>query len=578
MKTALSLLALFALATVSHAGGTVVVEPIPAKDLTVYTNDTGKKSLVDVAGEQAVRVEVLQKGPDAWSVMALSPKNEKPIAKGAMLVASLRLRSVGGTGLVGVYAESAVKDKKGSRGSTFEPTTEVQTFRRTAIADHDYAAGEFQVSIHLAGKVQTVDLFDVTLEAYPPGTKFNELNLDPLTWKGREPDAPWRKPAAERIEKYRKADVRVTVTDADGQPVEGAEVRVEQVRHAFRFGTFVGQTLLADNADGEKYREIVRERYNFLTLPAYQANWGWLNDERRTDYFEMADWAVANDKPARGHLLVYPGWAASPSEWFDLPKDELRGLLSRHIPRATRMMRERNVTEWDVTNELRFNKEFMEELGGLEVAADWFKAARKELPDGTLYLNETIILPNGGLTDTEQGIYEGHIQTLLDMGAPLGGIGLQGHFNDEFTPPARVIEILDRFAKFDRPICITEFDMANDDKQSQAAFIRDFYTALFSHPSVVGAIQWGFWEDDMWQPQGHHFTKDWQETPVSRAFNDLVFRQFWTDERTKTAGDGTASARAFKGVQKVTVSHDGYTWSRDVTVGDDGAEVTISVP
>jgi hypothetical protein len=43
-----------------------------------------------------------------------------------------------------------------------------------------------------------------------------KLNLD---YKGRELNAPWRKAAAERIEKHRKGDLKVLVTDANGRPL-----------------------------------------------------------------------------------------------------------------------------------------------------------------------------------------------------------------------------------------------------------------------------------------------------------------------------------------------------------------------
>ena len=43
-------------------------------------------------------------------------------------------------------------------------------------------------------------------------------------YRGMEPDAAWRKAAAERIEKLRKGSLRVVVKDRAGRPVAGADV------------------------------------------------------------------------------------------------------------------------------------------------------------------------------------------------------------------------------------------------------------------------------------------------------------------------------------------------------------------
>ncbi len=224
------------------------------------------------------------------------------------------------------------------------------------------------------------------------------------------------------------------------------------------------------------------------------------------------------------------------------------------------------------------NEEFMNEVGGIGVAADWFKLARKYNPDGDLYLNETVILTNGGHTESEQATYQRHIKELLSLNAPIDGFGMQGHFNSEFTAPVRLLEILDSFAKFDRKLLITEFDMDNDDKRAQADYLRDFYTTCFSHPSVTGIIAWGFWKGDMWKPRGYLLDDDWSETPASKMYDDLVRGQWWTNEAGTSGAGGTFRTRAFKGIQTVTVTRGNYTWTSDVVVGDDGKRLTVIVP
>ena len=219
----------------------------------------------------------------------------------------------------------------------------------------------------------------------------------------------------------------------------------------------------------------------------------------------------------------------------------------------------------------------MEEIGGIEVAADWFKLAREVNPKGKLFLSETSILTNRGETETEQAAFERHHKILVDAGAPIDGICLQGHFSTGMTAPVRLLEIIDRMTKMG-DLMVTEFDLDNSEKNSQADYLRDFYTVCFSHPKVLGVNQWGFWEADMWKPRGHLIDKNWNETASFKAYRNLVRKAWWTDEEGSTDDNGLFETRAFKGIQTVAVTHDGYTWTGEVELGDEELKLDVVVP
>ena len=62
--------------------------------------------------------------------------------------------------------------------------------------------------------------------------------------------------AETRIEQHRKADATILVTDAAGTPVEGAEVQIEQTRHAFLFGCNIfAWGRVGDEASEAAYRQ-----------------------------------------------------------------------------------------------------------------------------------------------------------------------------------------------------------------------------------------------------------------------------------------------------------------------------------
>ena len=46
----------------------------------------------------------------------------------------------------------------------------------------------------------------------------------------------WTQRAEDGIERYRKGDARLTVTDKEGNPVAYGKVKLNQKSHAFRFG------------------------------------------------------------------------------------------------------------------------------------------------------------------------------------------------------------------------------------------------------------------------------------------------------------------------------------------------------
>ena len=564
--------------------GQTVVEYSATEDFNVGGSgftQTFHPSGLSGDGSPSVVIDVPVRGEKNWSVVHHSPVSTVAVQKGDRIVYELTARVTGDptdAGDIGVYAESARPGDWSGRGGRMALTTEKRTYRRSVEAADDYGVGEMRLSIHLSPKAQTVEYFGAKVEVFPADAPASALRLDGITWPGQSADAPWRAAAETRIDRLRCQDMRVSVHDADGRPVSGATVRAELKRHRWRFGTFVGSKMLADTEDGRRYREAVLDRFNFVTLPAYLADWGWLSDDARRDYFRLADWARSHGLPARGHLLVYPGWSSSPGRWFDLPKDELRRRLEDHIPRAIAAFESRGVTEWDVTNELRFNEEFMAEIGGLEIAADWFKTARRLLPDGTLYLNETFVINSGGNTETEQAKLVSHFHTLRDAGALIDGIGLQGHFDAELTPPERVIEILDRMAKLTGRIMITEMDMDNEDKAAQADYLRDFYTACFSHPAVEGIVRWGFWEGDMWRARGYDVARDWTEAPGGRMHRHLVKEKWHTDVTQTTGQDGEFRVRGYKGSYDVTVSHDGYTVTIPIELGDGPLEQVVVVP
>jgi len=114
----------------------------------------------------------------------------------------------------------------------------------------------------------------------------------------------------------------LVVVDAAGRPVPGAEIRVEQTRHAFLFGCniFKWQDERGDARLTADYRRRFAELLNYATLPFY---WPFYEPQPGRPQHErarrVAQWCREQGIAVKGHPLMWnfvdPGWLpADPAE------------------------------------------------------------------------------------------------------------------------------------------------------------------------------------------------------------------------------------------------------------------------
>jgi GH35 family endo-1,4-beta-xylanase len=310
---------------------------------------------------------------------------------------------------------------------------------------------------------------------------------------------------------------------------------------------------------------------NDLKWPGWEAN--------RSRALNALAWLRENGiDRVRGHTLVWPGWSRMPSDVQKLADhpEALRNRVLDHVTDELDATRGQLV-EWDVINEPYSNTDLQKILGDEEMA-QWFKRAREVEPWAALYINDYSILTNGGMDKAHQEHYFNTIAKLIEWGAPLDGIGMQGHFGAHLTAPVTLWRILDRYTALGKQIQITEFDIDIDDEATQAAYTRDFMTAVFAHPSVSGFMMWGFWEGRHWKPKAAMFRKDWSLKPNAEAFYDLVFREWWTDAAGRTSEAGVYKVRGFKGDYEVHVRRGDAVASTTASVDWKPATVVVTLP
>jgi GH35 family endo-1,4-beta-xylanase len=335
----------------------------------------------------------------------------------------------------------------------------------------------------------------------------------------------------------------------------GAEVRVEQERHAFQFGSALSNRFFNGSMDDEpealgRALQIIRDNFN-VAVPENAMKWGHVERERGRERWEtfdrMLEFCERNGITVRGHCLLWAFERFLPPWVRELEDDELREAVDKRIRDTLERYRGR-VVEHDLNNEMILGHFFRDRLGE-GIRAHMFKVAHDIAPETPMYVNDFRILKGGGLDG-----YVEQIQGLLDAGAPVGGIGIQAHPRDGIPPAEQIQTALDRLGQFNLPIKITEFCVGEDAGGDAAAQVERLYRVAFAHPAVEGILMWGFWEGAHWRPQAALWRRDFTLTPAGEAFRRLVFEEWWTDDATVAGQDGQAEVTAFFGTHTVTVN------------------------
>ncbi len=558
---------------------------------TANNEDALRFSLVETEGlgfSRALRVETARDLSPAWAVEMRTPL---PVAvkKGDTGFLRFFARAIAsadetGAGQLRVVVQRAGPDYDKSLEQTVTTREGWQEFLLPFTFSDDYRAGGLELSFGFGFKRETIEIGGIELIDYGRQVTPASLPKTRFSYAGREADAPWRAEALARIEQIRKSAFAIEVRDASGQPATGAIVKVEQRRSAFHFGTALQfARLVQDSPDNKIYREKTLELFNAAS-PENDLKWPvwigeWQGAYGRDQSLRALRWLREKGLHVRGHVLVWPGWKNLPEMIRKLrgskkQQAKIPGLVLAHIADITAATRE-FIQEWDVLNEPYDNHDLMG-LFGADIMVEWFKAAEKGAPGVPLYLND--YSNHDLLADKDHCADFFRVAKFLQSkGAPLGGLGLQGHIGAQPNPPVNVLAALEVYSELNLPIRITEFDIDTEDEELQADYTRDFLILCYSHPRVVGVQHWGFWEKAHWRPRGALYRADWSEKPASRVYRDLVLNHWRTKLQGKAGKTGRVGGRGFHGDYVVTVEHNGETVERTFTLRPEEPKTFVQV-
>lgn len=228
------------------------------------------------------------------------------------------------------------------------------------------------------------------------------------------------------------------------------------------------------------------------------------------------------------------------------------------------------LAEWDVVNE-PVPEHQLTDIFGKQQLVTWYQKAHQADPKALLFVND---YPGPDTTGHLDGYFD-IIKFLLDNKAPLQGIGLQGHVGGSPWSIPALLSVLDRFGVYKLPIEITEYDTDIKDDQLDGQFFKDFLTAVFSHPSTNGFLMWGFWDGAHWHHKAPLFNQDWTQKAAGKAYEDLVFHDWWTNAEGTTGSEGSYQVRGFLGSYEVTVKSGSKTKTVSASLTNAGLQLPV---
>ncbi|MDQ3231103.1 MAG: endo-1,4-beta-xylanase [Pseudobdellovibrionaceae bacterium] len=549
----------------------------------------GRKSIVKVSGKPFARaVELaISSVPEKARDAGLELSTKHAIRAGDRLLLIFWARTVSGPNQIGLgNFQFMLSSSPFTKFRAFEQRigTEWKRYILPVQVTEDIPAGGAKFMVELGVAKQTIQLAGVTAINYGKSYAMASLPIQSNDeYVGREADAPWRKAAQERIEKFRKANLEVAVLSAGGQPIPNAQVRIEMLRHEFAFGTAIQEERIAGNSkQDDKYQEkllnLDGKGHGFNTVVLENGH-KWVQWENiwplsHQNNARTVNWLKDKGIEVRGHTLLWGGWGNLPADMKGQSLPQLRKRIYDHMGEMLNYPGLKGVVkEWDVLNEPTGNVDIANAFkgsdgypSGREFYVDVFKKAREIAPNVKAYINEA------QLTNfyCKNDFYKSIVKDIVKGGAVIDGVGFQAHFR-YLIPPAEMLEHFEDYhlASNGGKIRITEYDnatLAPDDIQSD--YFRDILTATFSYEHSDGFLMWGFWDGT--SKKAPLFDIDWNLKPFAKPFIDLVFNDWWTPTTELTSdANGKVALRGFKGTYKITITNGGEQRTEIVKLGGD---------
>ena len=410
---------------------------------------------------------------------------------------------------------------------------------------YDWDPGDVSLCFFLGYHTGIIELSDISYQNLGTNINIDSLNATMVYNKYfgvQLVNDDWRSQALHRIESLRKSPLTIICKNLHGGLLDGVQINVNQLKKNFPFGTSVDAKLFGGSTYNQDYIDKTGQLFNMVTIQNH-LKWAFYQGAHPSvDY--VFQWADTNEIPVRGTCLFWPSYIHCPVWLQGLSPSVTYDSIISHVEQYCHEYSGK-VVQWDVINEAVTNTEIWE-YTGIQVLADAYIKAKQADTNALLIYNDYNLLMNDSL---KQVAVKDLVNQLIQMGAPIEGIGIQGHLYLLNLPtPANVLRNLDIMSELGLPVYITELDISVDTFQYfQAEYFKDLLTVLYSHPNVYGIIQWGFWAGSHWQPEAALYDTNWTPRPNGLVFEELMAETWVTDTEIYSDSAGLAQLDCFNG-------------------------------
>ena len=399
------------------------------------------------------------------------------------------------------------------------------------------------------------------------------------------------------IEKNRKGDLGLTVTDSKGLPILGANITYNETSHDFLFGVFDTMTEAGVGAF-QKCHDI---GINYATVGFY---WSQTEPTEGNLQYQTINntWGIKTltdmGYTVHAHALIYLNDLVTPAYLKTKDFTSLNKSVYSHVYNLVNVYKDK-IHIWNVVNEanskwaaMGLNRSQMTQL--IRTGA---KAIKDADPQGEILVND----PNdwfgqssslGYLIDNYDNFTlseKDYIDLLLQQGIPIDILGQQmydGGYSSFFSKaglgpgmPVPTFDLsfdsymFDQLSKYNRSIAMSELSVSgmwNDtwkdagywhhkwNQSVQADFIRQFYTIAFSKLKMESLTWWDLDDNTSFIDGGALFDDHMRPKPAFYAMKDLIAG--WTTKGNVSTDEfGHAAFRGFGGDYTITVRWKNYT-------------------
>ncbi|PIA44260.1 hypothetical protein AQUCO_01700095v1 [Aquilegia coerulea] len=429
------------------------------------------------------------------------------------------------------------------------------------VADHRWheIGGSFRIEkqpskimVYIQGPSAGVDLMVADLHIFPVDRRARFKHLRNQT------------------DKIRKRDVVLKFSGLDASSSFGTFVNVRQIQNSFPFGSCISRT----NIDNEDFVNFFVKNFNWAVF-GNELKWYWTEAQQGilnyTDADELLDLCKKYNIDVRGHCIFWEventvqSWLKSlnKNDLMTAVQNRLMGLLTRYKGKFR---------HYDVNNEMLHGSFYQDRLGK-DIRSNMFKTANQLDPSATLFVNDYHV-EDGCDTRSSPEKYIQQILDLQEQGAPVGGIGIQGHIDSPVGPI--VCSALDKLGILGLPIWFTELDVSSINEYIRGDDLEVMLREAFAHPAVEGIMLWGFWELFMSRENSHLVDAEGNVNEAGNRYLALK-REWLTHAHGHIDDQGQFCFRGFHGTYSVEVSTFTKTINKTFVVYKDDSPLVLTI-